>query len=133
MRHLFLYDVDLTQIMVGVVKEICSMLKESDVPVSYDDRHDACKVRKGGLTITSDGDALIIKNQKDTLFVVPNVKNPIQGIDLARGESVIRVESAAGTLVIAVPSTGNKYVRVAIELDLNKDGVIDGGAYRTFL
>ena len=118
--------------MAGVVKEICSLLKESDVPVSYDERHDTCKVRKGDISIASDGKDLIVKNKKDTLFVVPDVKDPVKGIDLARGESLVHVPSSVGTLVISAPSTGSKYVRVALELDLDRDGDVDGGAYRTF-
>lgn len=118
--------------MVEVVKEICDALKRNEVPVRYDERHDACKVVKGNITITSDGETIILKNQKDTLFIVPGAKSPSSGIDLARGESIVYVPSSVGTLVLAVPSTGRKYIRVAIELDLDKDGSPDGGAYRTF-
>lgn len=118
--------------MAEVVKELCEVLKDAGVPVSYDARHDVCKVRKGDLTVTSDGDTLIIRNRKDTLFIVPGVKSPVRGVDLARGENVVQLASSVGTLVISAPATGSKYVRVAIELDVDKDGDVDGGAYRTF-
>lgn len=116
-----------------IVKDVCTVLGESGLSTRYDDRHDTCRVLQGGgVTITTDGDSLLINNSRDTVFLVPQPRKPTKGIDLTTGEVVVHVPSSSGTLVLSVPATGRKYLRISYEFDLNKDGAPDGGAYRTF-
>jgi len=118
--------------MADIVKNVCDVLKENGAPVYYDARHDACKVRKGDITITSDGENLIIKNRRDTVFIMPISGTVASGHDIQRGERIIYITSKAGRLSIAVPYTDPKYVRVSVLLDVDGDGSIDSGAIRTF-
>ena len=115
-----------------VVKEVCDVLSDSGISARYDARHDSCRVSPGPVYITSDGNSLLIKNDKDTVFLVPRPRKPTKGVDIATGETIVRVPSSSGVLELSFPTVGRKYIRVSYEFDLDKNGTPDGGAFRTF-
>lgn len=120
--------------MEDIVSRVCDLLRDTGISASYDKNHDACKVRPGDITITTDGDMLVIKNKKDTLFLSELKKDsePKKGYDIVHGEYVIIIPAEESRVMISVPVTGRKYVRVSVESDVDKDNDVDVGAYRTF-
>lgn len=120
--------------MENIVSYVCDLLKDTGISVSYDGKHDVCRVRPGDITITTDGSSLVVKNKKDTLFIaeLTDKSRPIKAYDIVHGEYVITLPVETGRVVISVPSTGRKYIRVSVEADADNDNDVDVGAYRTF-